>query len=138
MTHNNRGRISVDTAGNWRLYCNTLPAGAVPLGTVTRDGADTGALVRYEATGLYAQINAGAVRSLDGRKVAAALGLTGRPAQMEGGRNVNVYLDPQSIAVAQALGDGSISAGIRKALKSAQALGDGSISAGIRKALKSA
>lgn len=119
MTHDSRGRITVDAAGNWRLYSNTLPAGAVPLGTVTRDGTDTGALVRYEATGLYAQVNAGAVRGLDGRKVAAALGLAGRPAQMEGGRNVNVYLDPQSIAVAQALGDGSISAGIRKALKSA-------------------
>lgn len=52
MTHNNRGRIIVYTAVNWRLYCNTLPAGAVPLGTVTRDGTDTGALVRYGATGL--------------------------------------------------------------------------------------
>lgn len=117
MTHENRGRITVDPVGAWQIYAPTLPAGAVALGTVTRDGTDTGALVRYEATGLYAQVNAGAVRSLDGRKVAAALGLTGRPAQMEGGRNVNVYLDPASIAAAQALGDGSISAGIRKALK---------------------
>lgn len=119
MTHDNRGRITVDSAGNWRLYCNTLPAGAVPLGTVTRDGTDTGALVRYEATGLYAQINAGAVRSLDGRKVAAALGTTGRPTEIEDGRRVSVYLDPASIAAAEALGGGSISAGIRRALKGA-------------------
>lgn len=119
MNHDNRGRLTIDSAGNWRLYANKIPAGAVPLGTVTRDGADTGALVRYEATGLYAQINAGAVRSLDGRKVAAALGTTGRPAEIEDGRRVSVYLDPASIAAAEALGDGSISAGIRRALKGA-------------------
>ena len=120
MTHDNRGRITVDPAGNWRLYINALPAGAVPLCTVTRDGTDTGALVRYVATGLYAQVNAGAVRSLDGRKVAAALGTTGRPAEIEDGRRVSVYLDPKSIAAAEVLGEGSISAGIRRALKGEQ------------------
>ena len=73
MAHENRGRITVNPAGAWKLYANTLPAGSTPLGTVTRDGIDTGALVRFDATGLYAQINAGAVRNLDRRKVEAAL-----------------------------------------------------------------
>ncbi len=47
-------KITVDTTGNWKLYTNTLPANSTPLGTVTRDGFDTGALVRIESTGLYA------------------------------------------------------------------------------------
>jgi hypothetical protein len=71
--------MQINKDGNWRLYTNTIPAGSTALGTVTRDEGDTGALVRIEATGAYVQVNAGAIRSLDGRKVAAALGLTGRP-----------------------------------------------------------
>lgn len=27
MTHDNRGRLTVNTDGNWRLYTNTLPNG---------------------------------------------------------------------------------------------------------------
>ncbi|MBK7542811.1 MAG: hypothetical protein IPI57_13775 [Candidatus Competibacteraceae bacterium] len=71
MTHENRGRLTANPAGNWRLYSETLPDGATPIGTVTRDGNDTGALVRFQSTGRYAQVNCGAVRNLDGRKVAA-------------------------------------------------------------------
>ena len=118
MTHENRGRLTVDVNGNWRLYTNTLPAGATAMGTVTRDIGDTGALVRIEATGLYAQVNAGALRSLDGRKVAAALGTTGRPAEMTGGKRRNVYLDDASGAAAEKIGNGNISEGIRLALAS--------------------
>ena len=73
MTHSNRGRLAVDVNGKWRLYTNTLPAGAIPLGTVTRSGYDTGALVHIGTTGLYVQVNAGVVRMLDQRKVKAAL-----------------------------------------------------------------
>ena len=120
MTHTNRGRLAVDTNGNWRLYTNTIPANSTPLGTVTRDEFDTGALVRIEATGVYVQVNAGAVRSLDGRKVAAALGTAGRPAEMTGGKKVNTYLDAESIAIAMRLGNGNVSEGIRKALKQAE------------------
>lgn len=116
MTHPNRGRLTVNPDGNWRIYTNTLPAGSTPLGTVTRDKMDTGALVRIEATGTYVQVNAGAVRSLDGRKVAAALGTAGRPAEMEGGKRVNVYLDAESLEIAANLGNGNVSAGIRAAL----------------------
>ena len=63
MTHANRGRLAVDLGGNWRIYTNTLPAGATSIGTVTRNGFETGALVRIESTGLYVQVNAGAVRA---------------------------------------------------------------------------
>lgn len=119
MTHTNRGRLAVDTNGNWRLYTNTIPGNSTPLGTVTRDESDTGALVRIEATGAYVQVNAGAIRSLDGRKVAAALGIAGRPSEMEGGKRVNVYLDAESLAKAAKLGNGNVSEGIRVSLRRA-------------------
>ena len=112
-----RMKLTVDAAGNWRLYTNTVPEGSVVLGTVTRDGTDTGALVRFERTGAYAQVNAGAVRSIDGRAVAAALGTGGRPATLTGGKRVNVYLDDASLDAAAKLGDGNVSEGIRVALK---------------------
>ena len=116
MTHTNRGRLVVDTNGNWRLYTNTIPANATALGTVTRDDHDTGALVRIEATGTYVQVNAGALPRLDGRKVAAALGTAGRPSEMSGAKKVNTYLDAESLAIARRLGNGNVSEGIRKAL----------------------
>jgi len=118
MTHNNRGRLVVDTNGNWLLYTNTLPANSTPLGTIARDIGDTGALVRMETTGLYVQVNAGAIRSLDGRKVAAALGTAGRPAEMTGGKRSNIYLDAASREAAERIGNGNISEGIRIALDS--------------------
>ncbi len=40
----------------------------------------------------------------------------GRPAEMDGGKRVNVYLDAASLAAAAALGDGNVSEGIRIAL----------------------
>ena len=118
MTHNNRGRLVVDTNGNWRLYTNTIPANSTALGTVTRDEGDTGALVRMNATGAYVQVNAGAIRSLDGRKVAAALGTAGRPVEMAGGKRRNIYLDAASREKAERIGNGNVSEGIRIALDS--------------------
>ena len=121
MDHDTPDRITVDPAGNWRLYSETLPDGATPLGTVTREDADVGALVRFEKTGRYAQVNGGAARNLDGRKVAGALGmLPGRPLGTGTGKRVNVYLDALSLAAAAALGDGNVSLGIREALRQAQ------------------
>lgn len=40
----------------------------------------------------------------------------GRPAELEGGRKVNTYLDANSIAIASRLGNGNVSEGIRIAL----------------------
>lgn len=41
----------------------------------------------------------------------------GRPAEMSGGRRVNVYLDAESVSIAAKLGDGNVSEGIRIALR---------------------
>jgi len=66
----NRDRLIVTPGGPWRLYTNPLQ-GWEMLGTVQR-GMDIGALARSPA-GLLAQVNSGAVRSLDQRKALAAL-----------------------------------------------------------------
>lgn len=116
MVGRNRGRLAVDSDGDWRLYTQTFPPGALPLGTVTRADGSTGALARIERTGAYVQVNAGAARSLDGRKMAAALGITGRPQEMADGKRVNVYLDGASLDAAERMGGGNVSAGIRQAL----------------------
>lgn len=70
----NRGRLSVDLTGNWRLYSYTIPAGSRALGVVSRDGSvsERGALV-FTAAGVYVQCNAGVLRSLPQASVAAAL-----------------------------------------------------------------
>lgn len=73
MSHDNRGRLTVDPAGPWAIYSRILPAGAAPHGTVSRAGGDTGALAMISATGLYVQVNAGVVRTLDQRKIRAAM-----------------------------------------------------------------
>jgi hypothetical protein len=67
----NRGRYTVQMGGPWRLYTNTTLPGWQMLGTIQR-GMDIGALALSPA-GIYAQVNAGAVRSLDQRKTLAAL-----------------------------------------------------------------
>lgn len=43
----------------------------------------------------------------------------GRPAEMDGGKKVNTYLDAESVEIAKKLGNGNVSEGIRKALKQA-------------------
>lgn len=89
------------------------------LGTISR-GAGTGALAVVEATQQLVQLNAGSMRTLDQRKAQAALeearGRGGRPAELAGGRRVNVYLDEASIQRAAELGNGNVSEGIRRAL----------------------
>lgn len=66
----NRSRLTVILDGSWHLYTQPLP-GWTMLGTVQR-GAELGALGLSPA-GVYAQINAGAIRSLDQRKTRAAI-----------------------------------------------------------------
>jgi hypothetical protein len=70
---NQTNNITVNTDGKWNLYTNTLPENSVVLGTVTRNGYDTGALVRMNGTGAYVQVNAGAIRSLNKIAVAKAI-----------------------------------------------------------------
>lgn len=128
MTHNNRGRLTVSLGGNWRLYTNTLPANSRALGTVTREGYDTGALVLIEAPGLYVQVNAEAIRNLPQSKVMAALaevrtgqGGPGRGQGLKaadgatGLKRTNITIDAESASILRALGDGDLSLGIRRA-----------------------
>lgn len=67
----NRGRYTIVINGPWRLYTNIQPRGWAMVGTIQRD-MEVGALGLSPA-GLYAQINAGSVKSLDQRKVLASL-----------------------------------------------------------------
>ena len=66
--------ITYSKNGKWTLYWGDmpLPAGGEALGTVTRDGYDTGALIRL-ASGQYVQGNAGAIRPLDSSAVDSAI-----------------------------------------------------------------
>lgn len=129
MTHNQRGRLTVDLGGNWRWYANIIPAGSQCLGTVTAASGETGALI-FTASGIYARLNAGALVSLPQAKVqsavdAARAGTHGGPGRGQGVKaadgatglkRVNVSLDDASIEAARALGDGEVSLGIRRAL----------------------
>lgn len=130
--------LKIDLSGNWRLYTNTIPSGSRALGTITRDGFDTGALVLIDATGLYVQVNAGAIRNTDQSKVAAALaearathGGPGRGQGLKaadgatGLKRTNITIDYDSKAILRSYGDGDLSLGIRRAaahLKSSGAL----------------
>jgi len=71
MTGINRGRYTAQINGPWRLYTRGCPAGWKMIGTIQR-AMEIGALA-LSPVGVYAQINAGAVRALDQRKVIAAI-----------------------------------------------------------------
>lgn len=120
--------ITVQLGAPWRHFSNVAPAYAAVLGTVTRDGIDSGALVRIEETGIYCQLNAGSLRSLPQREVAAAIaaarqgqhGGAGRgqgrkPRDGKRGDRYNVTLDADSVEILRGYGDGELSRGIRLA-----------------------
>ena len=67
----NRGRYTAQIDGPWRLYTRVCPAGWQMIGTIQR-GLAIGALA-LSPVGIYCQVNAGAIRALDRRKVLAAL-----------------------------------------------------------------
>lgn len=66
-----RDRVTVALGAAWRPYTHAL-ADWHMLGTVTRGAGDTGALARSQA-GIYCQVNHGVARSLNQRKVLAAI-----------------------------------------------------------------
>ena len=117
MSHDNRSRITIEQPGKPRLYQPYDLPGWETVGTVTRGESDTGALVRNRETGNYSQVNAGVLRTLDQRKVLAALGQFSNAKKLNDGRRVSVYLDGQALNRAAALGDGNVSEGIRRALE---------------------
>ena len=71
MSSINRGQYTVTFGASWKLYTVKALPGWEMLGTIQRDH-EIGALGKSPA-GLYAQINAGVIRSLDQRKVKAAI-----------------------------------------------------------------
>jgi len=111
-----RNRIEIDQPGNPRLYQPANLPGYEALGVVTQGGY-TGALLRQKRTGVFVMANAGATRALDQTKVKAALGIRRGPKTTVDGKACNVYLDADSLETASRLGDGNVSAGIRKALE---------------------
>lgn len=122
MSHDNRARIHIDQPGKPRLYQPHDLPGHETLGVVTQ-GDFTGALVQNLSTGIYCMANAGAIRSLDQRRIKAALGISnnaGAPVKLQDGKRVNVYLDAESLALAAEIGDGNVSEGIRRALRMAK------------------
>lgn len=120
--------ITVMLGAQWRHFTAIAPAYGAVLGTVTRDGIDSGALVRVDETGLYVQVNAGALRSLPQAETAAAIaaaregqrGGAGRgqgrkPADGVRGTRRQVMLDDESAEILRDYGDGELSLGIRRA-----------------------
>lgn len=77
MPHDQRGRVTVDTAGKWRLYWGNapLPTGAEGIGVV-QTANDGGALIRL-LSGTYVQGNYGGIKTLPQDKVAAAIRAAG-------------------------------------------------------------
>jgi|APDOM4702015191_1054821.scaffolds.fasta_scaffold125244_2 hypothetical protein len=71
MSGGHAKRLTITLGAAWRPYTPALP-GWEMLGTVTRGEGDVGALAR-SPRGIYCQVNAGVCRSLDQRKVLAAL-----------------------------------------------------------------
>ena len=73
MSGGHTKRLTIRLEAAW-LYTRALP-GWEMLGTVERGEGDVGALAR-SPQGIYQQANAGVCRSLDQRKVKAALAAT--------------------------------------------------------------
>lgn len=108
--------MKINLDADWRRYAATLPPGAKPLGTVEHDGI-TGALVRLAGSRpTYAQVVGADVLRLDGRAVSAQL--RGPSARKLGARTrFDLWLPDDLRAVAERLGEGNISEGIRESLR---------------------
>jgi len=115
MSSINRKRVIIEQPGKPRLYQPADMPGWEFVGTVQRgEGEGAGALVRNQSTGIYAQANAGAIRSLDQRKVLAALG--SNASKMDDGKRRNVYMSDRDARYLKELGNGNLSEGIRVAV----------------------
>ena len=67
-------KYTITTPGNPSLYNTTPMPGWEVIGEIKREGeAIAGVLVKNKNTGLYAQANAGAIRSLDSGEVERTL-----------------------------------------------------------------
>lgn len=113
MPSDNRKRITVEQGVTTLMH----PAATVPgyddIGLVTV-GNDEGRLLRNKRTGTYVMHIRGAIRSLDERKVLAALG--SNASKMDDGKRRNVYMSDRDAEYLKEIGGGNLSEGIRFAV----------------------
>jgi hypothetical protein len=108
---------------DWTLYTPEEPPGITLYGTVVelwdRDlqPLRPGAFGEITETHEYVRVKNGCVVKLRQKRAIDALTRAGRPPVLTGGRRVEVYLDDRTIELARKLGDGNLSAGLRKAFK---------------------
>lgn len=113
---NKRGQLNVDTEADWKKIVYIMPKGHKAIGVVRQGAAAPGVLALVEKSGEYVQLNELGTRTLDQRKVRAALGIpnaVGRPRTSYEPREVySVRLDESLAAYLRELGGGNLSAGI--------------------------
>lgn len=122
--HPNRSQaeIAIDTSQPSRReeHSSRHPEGSVRCGVVRR-GDETGTLIRWVKTDLYSMLIGDRVIALDQRRVRQELGIQRRKPgpQPTGrkGRGINLYLDHDSMTKAARIGGGSISEGVRRAIR---------------------
>lgn len=88
---------------------------------ITDGGMDKGALALCECSGQYVQLNTNVARSLDQRRVKAALGISnnaGAPKKMNNGRRRTLYMADLDWTELSVLGGGNASKGLRELIKS--------------------
>lgn len=114
----NRGKLLVDPEGDWQQIVRILPKGHKAVGVVRQGNEAPGVLAFVESSGEYVQLNAEGTRTLDQRKVRAALGLpnpVGKPRMSyEVRQPYTVRLEPSLAVYFEEVGGGSLAAGITK------------------------
>ncbi|QXP83010.1 hypothetical protein [Methylococcus sp. Mc7] len=66
-------KIVINPEGKWRMFTSTIPPGGKPIGTITRNGYDTGALVYLPQTGRFVKVNRGVCASLNKPQISRIL-----------------------------------------------------------------
>ena len=111
----NRGKIQVDPGGDWRGILKTLPQGYKAVGVVWQGNEAPGVLA-LDTSSQYVQLNAEGARTLDQRKVRAALGLSNPVGKPRIGYEIRqvyaVRLEPSLAKYLEEVGEGNLAAGI--------------------------
>lgn len=117
----NRDRIAVDKYGNWKQYLKKIPPGHQAMGVVQVGSEEPGALVRVVDTDVFVQLSDAGMRTLDQRKVRAALGVSQPVGAVVKGYErrelFSVRLEPGLAEYARQLGGDNLSEGINQVLR---------------------
>lgn len=108
--------------GRWEDHLDALPKGSDFLGIVTTRQGRTGVLVKLWISGRYAMYTREGGRILDGRDVSAAMGTNGRPKLSEDSAAHSIRLTGSDAMIAERIGKGNLSEGVRLALRAAALL----------------